>query len=134
MPDRHADFADFAGRNRMVAVVAGLGRQIEGDGKAGLTLGQVLAVKRVRFRRRRMPGISAEDPGPVGHGTSLCGTRPGGAELFPRPWFLRCSVKNIGGAAGRVSNVLVQPLVYIALQNRWVHDELSRTLCLRGGP
>ena len=48
MRDRHADLADLALGERMVAVVAGLRRQIEGDRKAGLPLAQVLAVKRVR--------------------------------------------------------------------------------------
>jgi uncharacterized cupin superfamily protein len=43
MGDRHADLADLALGERMVAVVAGLGRQIEGDGEAGLALGEVLA-------------------------------------------------------------------------------------------
>jgi hypothetical protein len=38
MADRHADLADLALGLRMIAVVAGLGRQIEGDRKAGLSL------------------------------------------------------------------------------------------------
>ena len=62
MGDRHADLADFARGERVVAVVAGLGRQIEGDGQAGLALAQVLAVERVRRRSGRMPGIGAENP------------------------------------------------------------------------
>ena len=52
-------------RQHVVAVVAGLGRQIEGDRKAGLPLGEVLAVERVRIRGGRMPGIGAENPGLV---------------------------------------------------------------------
>ena len=36
MADRHADLADLALGQRMVGVVAGLGRQIEGDREAGL--------------------------------------------------------------------------------------------------
>src|SRR5262249_22412643 len=63
--DRHADLADLALGERVIAVVAGLGRQIEGDRETGLTLGEVLAIERVRLVRRRMAGISAEDPGPV---------------------------------------------------------------------
>jgi hypothetical protein len=39
MADGHADLADFA-RARVVGIVAGLGRQVEGDGKAGLPLGR----------------------------------------------------------------------------------------------
>ena len=52
MGDRHADLADLAAREHVVGVVAGLGRQIEGDRKAGLALGEVLAVERVRLARR----------------------------------------------------------------------------------
>ena len=62
MGDRHADLADFALGVRMVAVVAGLRRQIEGDRQPGLALAQILAVKRIRCRGGRMPGISAENP------------------------------------------------------------------------
>ncbi len=39
MTHRHADLADLARRQRMVGVVAGLGRQGEGEGKPGLPLG-----------------------------------------------------------------------------------------------
>ena len=41
MPDRNAHLADFAFGQRVVAVVARLGRQIEGDRQARLALGQV---------------------------------------------------------------------------------------------
>src|SRR5262249_9234340 len=71
MRDRHADLADFAFGKRMIAVVAGLGWQIESDGKTGLTLGEILAIERVRVVRGRMTGIGPEDPGLV--------ARPGGA-------------------------------------------------------
>ena len=63
MRDRHADLADLALGVRMVAVIAGLRRQVEGDGQAGLPLAEVLAVKRVRGLSGRMPRIGAEDPG-----------------------------------------------------------------------
>ena len=43
MGDRHADLADLAAGERVVAVVAGLGRQIEGDREAGLALGEIAA-------------------------------------------------------------------------------------------
>ena len=62
MRDRHADLADLALGLRMIAVVAGLRRQIEGDRKPGLPLAQILAVKRVRCRGGRMPRIGAENP------------------------------------------------------------------------
>ena len=48
MADRHADLADLARRQRMVGVVAGLGREIEGDGEAGLALGEIFPVQRIR--------------------------------------------------------------------------------------
>ena len=67
MGDRHADLADLAAREHVVAVVAGLGRQIEGDRQAGLPLGEVLPVKRVQLARVRVPRIGAEDPGFVAH-------------------------------------------------------------------
>ena len=38
MRDRHADLADLAARQRMIAVVAGLCRQVEGDREAGWPL------------------------------------------------------------------------------------------------
>src|SRR5262249_12597278 len=63
--DRYADLADLAFGERVIAVVAGLRGEIEGDGQSGLTLGEVLAVERVRIVRGRMPGVSTEDPGPV---------------------------------------------------------------------
>ena len=65
MGDRHAHLADFAAGQRMVGVVAGLGRQIEGDRKPGLPLGEVLPVKLVGGACRGMAGIGAEQPGLV---------------------------------------------------------------------
>src|SRR5690348_16264934 len=62
MRDRHADLADLALGPRVVAVVAGLGRQIESDRKAGLALRQILPVKRVGFRRGRMARVGSEYP------------------------------------------------------------------------
>ena len=50
--DRHADLADLAAGQHVVAVVAGLGRQVEGDREAGLALGEVGAVELVRWRPR----------------------------------------------------------------------------------
>jgi hypothetical protein len=63
MADRHADLADLAAGEDMVAVVAGLGRQIEGDGEAGLARGEVRAVEGVRLLGRGMAGIGPEQPG-----------------------------------------------------------------------
>ena len=66
MADRHADFADFAARQFVVAVVAGLGWQIERNRKPGLALGEIGFVELVGLPRRRMPGIGAENPGRIG--------------------------------------------------------------------
>ena len=52
----------------VVAVVAGLGRQVEGDRKPGLTLGKVPPVKLVGGLGGRMAGIGAEQPGLVSLG------------------------------------------------------------------
>ena len=46
----------------MVRVVAGLGRQVEGDRQPGLAARQVLAVECVGGRRGRMPGACANAP------------------------------------------------------------------------
>ena len=62
MTDRHADLAHLAAGEGMVTVVAGLRRQIESYGKAGLTLGEISAVEPVGFRRCRMAGVGAENP------------------------------------------------------------------------
>ena len=76
--DRHAYFSDFASGERMVAIVAGLRRQIEGDREPGLPLGEIFAVERVRLARVRMPRIGAEYPGLLalrcvfGHGAIPC--------------------------------------------------------------
>ena len=66
MRDRHADLADLALGQRMVAVVAGLGRQIEGDRKAGLPLAQIVPVQLVRGPGVGVARIGAENPGFVG--------------------------------------------------------------------
>ncbi len=65
MRDRHADLADLTACEHVIAVVAGLGRQIEGDRKAGLALGEIPAIERVGVLRVRMARIGAEHPGLV---------------------------------------------------------------------
>ena len=65
MRNRDADLADLAARQRVVAVIAGLSRQIEGDRQAGLALGEILAVEPVGLAGGRVAGIGAEDPGLV---------------------------------------------------------------------
>ncbi len=63
--DRDADLADLARRHRMVGVVPGLRRQVEGDRQAGLTLGQVLLVELVGGPRARVARVGPEEPGLV---------------------------------------------------------------------
>ncbi|GBF27925.1 hypothetical protein MnTg02_02985 [bacterium MnTg02] len=63
--DRNTDLANFAARQRMVGIITGLRRQIEGDRKTGLTLFEIAPVKRVRGFRRRMARIGANEPGAV---------------------------------------------------------------------
>src|SRR5208283_1666541 len=65
MRDRDPNLADFAACEKMVAVETGLGRQVERDRKACLSLGQVLPIEAIGFARGRMTGICAEDPGLV---------------------------------------------------------------------
>ena len=59
------DLADLATRQDVIAVIAGLRRQVESDRQPGLPLGQVGAIKRIRLRRRRVPRIGAEKPGVI---------------------------------------------------------------------
>src|ERR1700691_5808408 len=66
MDDRYADLADLAPRELVVGVVSGLGGQVEGDGEPRLPLREVAAVELVRGLRRRVPGVGAHHPGPVG--------------------------------------------------------------------
>ena len=66
MDDRHADLADLAAGELVIGVVAGLGRQVEGDGEPRLSLREVAAIELVRGLRRRVPGVGAHHPGPVG--------------------------------------------------------------------
>src|SRR5215475_13453383 len=86
MADRHADLADLAPGLDVVAVVAGLRRQVEGNGKAGLPLGEILPIERIGVARGRMARVGAENPGFValrsgfGHRLLARSSRP--AELL----------------------------------------------------
>ena len=67
--DRHAGHADVAGNARMVAVVAAMGGEVEGDRQAFLAGGEVAPVKGVRCLGGREAGILADRPGlPDMHG------------------------------------------------------------------
>ena len=61
--DRNARHADIAGHARMVAVVAAMRRQIEGDGEALLSGREVAAVEGVGILRRGEAGILPDRPG-----------------------------------------------------------------------
>ncbi len=64
--DRDAGLADIAGDARVVAVVAAVGRQIEGDRQPHLPGLEVVAVEAVRLFGGREPGILPDRPRPVG--------------------------------------------------------------------
>ena len=67
--DGDAGLADIAGDARMVAVIAAMGGEIEGDGEALLAGGEGLAVEIVAFARGGEAGILPDGPGAVGiHG------------------------------------------------------------------
>ena len=61
--DRHAGHADIAGDARMVAVIAAMGGEVEGDRQALLAGGEVAAVEGVGFLGRREAGILPDRPG-----------------------------------------------------------------------
>ncbi len=63
--DRHARHPDIARHPRMVAVVAPVGGQIEGDGQALLTGGQVAPVEGVGLLGGGEPRVLADRPGLV---------------------------------------------------------------------
>src|SRR5262249_38342738 len=83
MRDRNADLADLSLGAGMIAVVSGLGGQIESNRKPGLPFGKIFTVERVRFPRRRMPGIGTENPGFVALPTHDLGGLP--ASLLSTP-------------------------------------------------
>ena len=63
--DRHADLADLAPRELVIGVVAGLRREVEGDGEPGLALGQVAPVELVGPFRGRVAGVGPHHPGAI---------------------------------------------------------------------
>ena len=93
--DRHADLADLAAGERVVAVVAGLGRQVEGDREAGLAAGEIAAVERVRGGGGGMAGIGAEQPGLVASdlGHALARNHGSGCDRKGKPF---CSAAQTG--------------------------------------
>ena len=84
--DRNADLADFATRERVVRVVAGLGRQVEGDREACLALGQVRPVELVRAPGVGVAGVGPDYPGPVGFFQPVVGSfRHRAKDTLPAP-------------------------------------------------
>ncbi len=63
--DRHADAPDLAARQRVVGVVADLGRQVEGHREAGRALLEKVAVAAVRLGRVGEAGVLAHRPAPL---------------------------------------------------------------------
>ena len=64
--DRDADLADLAAGEHVVGVVAGLGRQVEGDREPRLALGEVAPVELVRAAGVGVARVGAHHPGAVG--------------------------------------------------------------------
>ena len=69
--DRDADLADLAAGEDVIGVIAGLGRQVEGDREAGLALGQVAPVELVGALGVGVPGVGAHHPGAVALGKAV---------------------------------------------------------------
>ncbi len=63
MADRHADLADLALGQRMVGIVAGLGRQVERHRETRLAPRKIRSIELVALRSRGMARISAKKPG-----------------------------------------------------------------------
>jgi hypothetical protein len=61
-PDRDTHLAHLASRERVVGVIARLRRKVERDGQPRLSLGQVVAVERVRRAGRAVPRIGPDHP------------------------------------------------------------------------
>jgi hypothetical protein len=87
--DRDADLADLAAGEWVIGVVAGLGRQIEGDRQTRLALGQIRAIERVAGARGAVPRVGPEYPRPlpvgrtVGIGTAHSAGSPAGTTGKP---------------------------------------------------
>ncbi len=115
MRDRHADLADLAARQLVVGVVAGLRRQIEGDGEAGLALGKVLAIELVGLGGGRVARIGADQPGLVALGGDA-------AAAAGRAW--AGSWRRSSFATARCAN-LAGPEVQCKMQLRSVRQAVS---------
>ena len=86
--DRHPGLADIADDPRMVAVIAAMGGEIEGDRQPHLPGRQIVAIEAVRLLGGRKPGILPDRPRPVGvhrrPRTPQIGRKPGHPRAFDR--------------------------------------------------
>ena len=64
--DRHARHSDVTGDARIVAVVATVGGEVEGDAQPLLPRREIAAIEGVGFLGRREAGVLADGPGPTG--------------------------------------------------------------------
>mmetsp|Transcript_24008 Transcript_24008/g.44062 ORF Transcript_24008/g.44062 Transcript_24008/m.44062 type:complete len:371 (-) Transcript_24008:5902-7014(-) len=82
MRNGYADFAHFAARQDVIAVISGLRWQIKGDAQPGLPFGQVGTVERVGRRSGGVTGIGADQPGAVFLGHRNLAVRQGNKITF----------------------------------------------------
>ena len=104
--DRHAGLADLARRQRIVAVVADLGRQIEGDAQAGLSLAEQVLEALVGLGGGAIARVLAHRPEAAAVHRRLHaageGVLAGEAELFEIPLLLSFVGRLGAGVQGRV--------------------------------
>ena len=84
MTNRDADFSNLPARQGVIAVVAGLRRQVEGNRQAGLAFTQIEPVECITRPRGRVTGIGSHDPGPI-FGAICFHTHSSDFRLFPSP-------------------------------------------------
>ncbi len=97
--DRDPGLADVADHALVVAVVAAVGRQVEGDRQAHLSGLERGAVERVRFLGGREAGILADRPRPIGvHG----GARPADVRRETRQPADGLEALEVGGGVERL--------------------------------
>lgn len=84
--DGHADLADLETGDAIVRVVPAPGRQIEGNGEAGLALGEVRPIELVAGLGARVPRVRAGDPRRIARDLSLLVRRSGGQGAASRPY------------------------------------------------
>ena len=122
--DRDADLADLAAGEDVVGVIAGLGRQVEGDREAGLALGQV-AAGRARWSGGRRSG-RRRCASPRGGRAREGGARSCPNDIWPRPEippFTRHGAASFPRPVFRLradESCDSQPLSLAAARRRWL--------------